>query len=634
MNLIHLGTEYNNKGKAGTLNSLFNKFNICKGFIITDKLFMLFLKYNNIIINNYNDLKAIQNSILNGTLKEEWEKEIFQYLKTYKLDKVIVRSSANVEDGKLSAFSGQFDTFTNIDENNLISSIKKCWASLYSRNVIEYMKEKKLDFSNLSMEVLIQEMIDSDYSGIAFSLNPTNNKKETIIEINKGSCENIVSGKTIPNTYINNNKIKGDTIIDKDSLNKINQTIHDLKKIFNYELEIEFGFKDNIFYLFQVRPITKSCFSITDYIQNEFWCSFKNNNRSLYNRSLWILGATKYKHKKINNNVTEDITIFYPHNILQLRGFNGTQTPIDSITLKRHKQEDISHYIDNYNTIYNKVLSTSKSIKNNIKDDDYSTFITNLKRLIKYEALIYSYEYLINALGQKLYNNLNKEIFKKLELWKNDPSNNYKIYENIFSYIRKKKKIKISPYKFKEYLHVNEILNLCNNKLSNKTIINRINRREQNGFVLLNINNTKFTNKLIENKKDIEKIKKRLEQLQLQPMNEKNNENLINGSSTFKNGKIIKGECVVIKDNSSNIKDLNLKNKILVCQVTTAKDVLYLKKVKALIVDNGGILCHSAIFSREFKIPCLMGCNIATKMIIDGDIIEYDIDKELVKIVN
>ena len=98
---------------------------------------------------------------------------------------------------------------------------------------------------------------------------------------------------------------------------------------------------------------------------------------------------------------------------------------------------------------------------------------------------------------------------------------------------------------------------------------------------------------------------------------------------TFKNGKVITGECVVVKGN--NFKDIDLNNKILICEVTTAKDVKYIKDIKALIVDNGGVLCHAAIFSREFNIPCLMGCEVATKYFNTKDIVTFDLDNEIIK---
>lgn len=109
--------------------------------------------------------------------------------------------------------------------------------------------------------------------------------------------------------------------------------------------------------------------------------------------------------------------------------------------------------------------------------------------------------------------------------------------------------------------------------------------------------------------------------------------NGVKGKSTFKNDKIIIGECVVVNDNRE-LSNFELDDKILICEVTTAKDVKYLTNIKALIVNSGGILSHSAIFSREFNIPCLMGCEIATNVFNTGEIVLYDVSNEFVELYN
>ena len=45
------------------------------------------------------------------------------------------------------------------------------------------------------------------------------------------------------------------------------------------------------------------------------------------------------------------------------------------------------------------------------------------------------------------------------------------------------------------------------------------------------------------------------------------------------------------------------------------------RKVKAIITDKGGALCHAAIIAREFRIPCIVGCKTATKEITDGTLL-------------
>lgn len=66
------------------------------------------------------------------------------------------------------------------------------------------------------------------------------------------------------------------------------------------------------------------------------------------------------------------------------------------------------------------------------------------------------------------------------------------------------------------------------------------------------------------------------------------------------------------------------EGEILVTRMTTPDLMPLIKKASAIITDEGGITCHAAIVSREFKKPCIIGTKIATQIFKDGDIIEVD----------
>ncbi|MDD4902394.1 MAG: PEP-utilizing enzyme [Patescibacteria group bacterium] len=71
---------------------------------------------------------------------------------------------------------------------------------------------------------------------------------------------------------------------------------------------------------------------------------------------------------------------------------------------------------------------------------------------------------------------------------------------------------------------------------------------------------------------------------------------------------------------------------ILVSIMTTPRLLAATKKASAIITDEGGITCHAAIISREFKIPCIIGTKNASKILKDGDFVEVDADSGIVKI--
>lgn len=73
------------------------------------------------------------------------------------------------------------------------------------------------------------------------------------------------------------------------------------------------------------------------------------------------------------------------------------------------------------------------------------------------------------------------------------------------------------------------------------------------------------------------------------------------------------------------------KGDIMVAHTTFPSLVPAMKKAAAIITDDGGITCHAAIVSRELKTPCIVGTKIATKVLKDGDFVEVDAAKGVIK---
>ncbi|MBI2476106.1 MAG: hypothetical protein HYV67_02600 [Candidatus Taylorbacteria bacterium] len=71
---------------------------------------------------------------------------------------------------------------------------------------------------------------------------------------------------------------------------------------------------------------------------------------------------------------------------------------------------------------------------------------------------------------------------------------------------------------------------------------------------------------------------------------------------------------------------------ILVTGMTRPEFLPLMKKAAAFVTDAGGILSHAAIVARELKKPCVIGTQIATKVLKDGDFVEVNADSGVVKI--
>lgn len=117
--------------------------------------------------------------------------------------KVAVRSSATSEDSKDASFAGQNETFLNISgEKNLVDAVRRCWASLFEGRSIFYRVQNKFNHFDSAIAVVVQTMVQSEVSGIMFSIDPvTNNHNRIVVETIWGLGEYIVQGKVTPDHY-------------------------------------------------------------------------------------------------------------------------------------------------------------------------------------------------------------------------------------------------------------------------------------------------------------------------------------------------------------------------------------------------------------------------------------------------
>jgi phosphohistidine swiveling domain-containing protein len=71
---------------------------------------------------------------------------------------------------------------------------------------------------------------------------------------------------------------------------------------------------------------------------------------------------------------------------------------------------------------------------------------------------------------------------------------------------------------------------------------------------------------------------------------------------------------------------------ILVTTMTTPDFVVLMQKASGIVTDTGGLLSHASIVSRELNKPCIIGTKIATQVLHDGDLVEVDAERGIVKI--
>jgi pyruvate,water dikinase len=202
---------------------------------------------------------------------------------------VAVRSSATGEDGSDASFAGMNATITNVSgEDALMEAVLRCWMSLFSPRVITYRSSRGFT-ADPAMAVVIQNMIDSDKAGVAFTADPSNGAQDrVVIEGAFGLGEVVVSGEVEPDTYIVSKEtlevldvrlghkpfkiVRGpdghDTVVDLDDQHADARVLDDteLKRIAELAIsterhngcpqDIEWAISNGTTYLVQARPIT------------------------------------------------------------------------------------------------------------------------------------------------------------------------------------------------------------------------------------------------------------------------------------------------------------------------------------------------------------------------------------------
>ncbi len=219
-------------GKNASLGEMYQALTrkgirIPNGFAVTADAYFYFLKktkifqeISHIIKKEFNpkSIDSLQNTgkrirglILNASMPKELEDEIakaYQELsKFYKLKNadVAVRSSATAEDLPTASFAGQQETYLNISgEKELLLSVKKCMASLFTDRAIAYREEKGFNHLKIGLSVGVQKMVRSDLasSGVIFTLD-TETGFGNVVLINSiwGVGELIVQGKITPDEF-------------------------------------------------------------------------------------------------------------------------------------------------------------------------------------------------------------------------------------------------------------------------------------------------------------------------------------------------------------------------------------------------------------------------------------------------
>ncbi|MEM8607863.1 MAG: PEP/pyruvate-binding domain-containing protein [Myxococcota bacterium] len=117
--------------------------------------------------------------------------------------RVSVRSSATCEDGAGAAWAGQLDTYLNVGRDDLLAKIRECWLSAFREPALAYGVAHGYGAGEFGVAVVVQQMVASEVSGIGFSVHPVTQEPHlALLEACFGQGEAIVSGAVTPDQYV------------------------------------------------------------------------------------------------------------------------------------------------------------------------------------------------------------------------------------------------------------------------------------------------------------------------------------------------------------------------------------------------------------------------------------------------
>lgn len=189
------------------------------GFVVTAEAYRIFLKKNHLEEIFRKELTAagteeaklleaaakLRNLILQGDLPDEVETAIHEkYNQLGEHARVAVRSSATAEDLPDASFAGQQETYLNVRGiDKVLARVKSCYASLWGNRAVCYRCNQGYDQLSVALAVVIQEMVESEKSGVLFTVNPiTHNTEEMQINASYGLGESVVSGRVTADSYL------------------------------------------------------------------------------------------------------------------------------------------------------------------------------------------------------------------------------------------------------------------------------------------------------------------------------------------------------------------------------------------------------------------------------------------------
>jgi phosphoenolpyruvate synthase/pyruvate phosphate dikinase len=593
--------------------------------------------------------ETIQKLILGAMMPEDIKVLIQSSFQELSTRFVAVRSSATAEDSASAAWAGQLDSFLNTTEETLLKNVQRCWASLFTPRAIFYRFEQGLHDSKISVAVVVQKMVESEVSGIAFSVHPvTEDRNQLIIEAGFGLGEAIVSGQITPDSYVvekNPRRIMdvnvntqtralyrtgeaggnewrdilepkaSSQVLTETQILELSELIIHIENHYGFPCDIEWAYEAGKFYIVQSRPITT--LSDIPEANNNLVSTDIVRKLKLTECQIDWAGPFSLLHYSIAaNGYFKTFNDFFGKNLSFV--YISYHTGVATAYLPVNEYQELGLYLAEKakDEIYRKIwiqkfkdtADAIREISKNLNATNFFDHLSELKNLYDfYTACQVASKTASNFLSQ----GEEQAIFKEFEDARRYSETLFLDIDAIIMGVIEDMKGEYSKEQLMFALS-SEALDIVKGIITIPTQVlqGRYKRcgvyADENGYQILD-------------EVSADEIESEWSKV--------SDGGVLKGNSAFP-GKVI-GICRVIK----NYKSAEIaEGEILVTGMTDPNFVPLMKKAGAIVTDGGGLLCHAAIVARELQKPCVIGTKFGTKTFKDGDLVEVDADNGVVRV--
>ncbi|MBD2364418.1 glycerol-3-phosphate acyltransferase [Anabaena minutissima FACHB-250] len=192
--------------------------------------------------------------------------KLLNFLQPSDLSPLVVRSSAIGEDSEQASAAGQYQTLLHVTSKEQLQQAITIVRDSYDYSAaVQYRRDRGLPDS--AMAVLIQQQVQSAYSGVAFSRDPiTQQGDAVVIEALPGSPTQVVSGKVTPEQYrafvveadnLSSVQLEGTGRVPQAIIKQVAYLARRIEKRYlGVPQDIEWSYDGQSLWLLQARPIT------------------------------------------------------------------------------------------------------------------------------------------------------------------------------------------------------------------------------------------------------------------------------------------------------------------------------------------------------------------------------------------